>query len=149
MSKKDTINSKLIESLMSDATKSSVVLSKELKVSSATIRRKIKRLISSKTLNIIGIVDPAKIGFPLAAVINLDVSQDKLEEALDFLTGHPEIQWFSATTGRFDIMAIGWFSSINHIHDFMTNKLIQLEGLRDSETSLCLNVKKNGQLKSS
>ena len=147
MSNTDSIDDQLITLLVRDARKSSNVLAKQLKVSSATIRRRIKKLISSETLNIIGVVDPVKIGFPLTAVINLDVSHDKLESTLELLIEQPEIRWASTTTGRFDILAIGWFRSVTHLHEFIANKLIQIQGLKDSETSICLDIKKDGYVK--
>ena len=147
MSNTDSIDDQLITLLVRDARKSSNVLAKQLKVSSATIRRRIKKLINSETLNIIGVVDPAKIGFPLSAVINLDVSHDKSESTLEFLIEQPEIRWVSTTTGRFDVLAIGWFRSVAHLHEFTASKLTQIQGLKDSETSICLDIKKDGYVK--
>ena len=111
-------------------------------MSSATVRRKLRKLIGSDVLHIVGLVDPNKFGFPLAVMIALDVDHDKLESALEVLVNRPEIKWVSSTTGRFDIMALARFASTESLSDFMMKELTQIEGVKNSETFICLDVKK-------
>ena len=75
-------------------------------------------------------------------MITLDVAHDKLESAMKTLGKQPEIKWLSTTTGRYDIIAMAQFRSTDCLSDFMTKELAQLEGLKDSETFVCLDVKK-------
>ncbi len=142
MSKIDPIDKRLVRLLEQDAQQSSETLAKQLNLSAATVRRRLGKLIRSDALHIVGLIDPNKFGFPLAVVIALDIEHDKLELAIEALAKQPEIRWLSPTTGRFDIIALARFPSTEHLSDFMLKELPKMEGLRNSETFICLNVKK-------
>lgn len=142
MSTPDSFDKQLISLMGQDARQSSEALAKKLKVSSATVRRRLRKLVRNDLLHIVGVIDPADFGLPLAAVIALNVDNDKLEAAMDGLVNRPEIKWASTTTGRFDIVAIARFPSTDSLSDFLTDQLCKIEGVRDSETLVCLDIKK-------
>ena len=142
MSITDSKEEQLVRLRGQDAQQNSETLAKQLNVSSATVRRRLRKLIRSDLLHIIGVVDPINFGLPLTVLIALDVAHDKLESAMKMLVNRPEITWVSTTTGRFDIMARGRFASTDGISEFMTKELAHMEGLKDSETFICLNVRK-------
>ncbi|MFH1032161.1 MAG: NAD(P)-dependent oxidoreductase [Chloroflexota bacterium] len=68
-----------------DARQNSEKLAKQLKVSSATVRRRLRKLIAGNLLHIVGIVDPVDFGFPVTAMIALDVANNKLESVVNIL----------------------------------------------------------------
>ena len=142
MSIPDSKDKELAQLLGQDARQSSETLAKQLNLSAATVRRKLRKLIGSNLLRIIGVVDSSKFGFPVAAVITLDVAHDKLESAMDTLANKPEIRLVSSTTGRFDIIAFARFHSNESLSLFMTKELTQIEGINNSETFICLDMKK-------
>ena len=115
-------------------------MAKQLNVSPATIRRRIRTLLQSQ-LRIVAVADHNKIGLTLAAVIALDVAHDKLESVTQFLISRPEVTWLSTTTGRFDVILLARFGRTDELSDFLHNELAQLEGLKNSETFVCLKVK--------
>ncbi len=45
------------------------------------------------------------------------------------------------TTGRFDIIAIGRFASVAGLSEYMGTRLSQVEGILDTETSICLGAR--------
>ena len=136
------MDQQLLRLLGQDARQNSETLGNQLKVSAATVRRKIIKLIQSDVLRIIGVVDPDKVDLPVTVLIGLDVAPKKLESAMKLLGSRPEITWVSTTTGRFDIIAKGWFASTSDLSKFMTIELADIKGLKDSETFICLNVMK-------
>ncbi len=138
----DSIDKSLIQLLGGDALQSSEVLAKQLNVSAATVRRRIRRLIKDGTLRIVAVVDPNKVGLPLAALLALDVPHEQLDMVTDALAKHPDVKWVSTTTGRFNIMAMVRSSSTDDLATFMQKELPKLEGVRNSETLICLRVKK-------
>ncbi len=142
MSTPDSFDKQLISLMGQDAKQSSEALAKKLKVSSATVRRRLRKLTRNDLLHVVGVVDPANFGLPLAAMIALDVDHDRLESAMDELVNRPEIKWVSTTTGRFDIVAVARFPSTDSLSDFLTDQLGKIEGVRDSETLVCLEIKK-------
>jgi len=142
MSKPDEFDFKLAQIVGRDARQSSEEIAKELHVNSATVRRRLKNLIDNGYLHIVGVVDPVDFGLPVAAILGLDVDNDKLDTVLRLLLDQPEIKWAAITTGRFDITAIGRFPSIAELAAFITKQLGHVKGLRNTETSICLNVEK-------
>ncbi len=142
MSLPDSIDKQLVRLLGQDARQNSVTLAKKLNLSAATVRRRLRKLLQNNSLRIIGAVDPARFGLLLAVLITLDVSPDKLESAIEVLANRPEIRWVSSTTGRFDIIAFALFPSTDSLSGFLTNQLAQMEGLKNSETFVCLDMKK-------
>jgi len=138
----DEIDEQLVTLVGHDARQSSELLAGKLNLSAATVRRRLRRLIQSGLLRIIGVVEPVKFGFSLSVMITLNVDHDKLESALEVLINRPEIRWASTTTGRFDIVALGRFRSTDSLSDFLKKELSQIKGVRDSETLVCLDVKK-------
>ncbi|MFC1917192.1 Lrp/AsnC family transcriptional regulator [Chloroflexota bacterium] len=139
---KNLLDEKLIKLLQEDGRQSSNVLAKQLGVSSATVRRRIKKMTDDGLLRIIGLVDPDKAGFPFVALIALDVIHDKLNPALKALASHQEVIWVCATTGRFDVVAVGHFKTSADFSEFLRDELAKIEGLKDSETFLCLHTEK-------
>ena len=142
MSIPNSTDKRIVQILGQDARQSSETLAKQLNLSAATVRRRLRRLFRSKLLRIVGVVDPADFGFPLCVVFALDVAHDRLESAVEALANRPEIRWVSITTGRFDVIAIARFRSTENLSEFVTKALSQMEGVRDSETLICFGAKK-------
>lgn len=142
MSIPDSIDKQLVKLLGQDARQDSKTLAKQLNLSAATVRRRLRELIRNKSLHIIGTVDPTRFGLTLAAVITLDVSHDKLESTMEWLANRPEVKWVSTTTGRFDIIVLARFPSTDSLSDFLTNQLARMEGVTNSETFICLDIRK-------
>lgn len=146
MSMADSTEKRLVRLLGQDAWQNSDALARQLNVSSATVRRKLRKLIQSGSLHIVGVVDPSEFGMPLTALIALDVAHDKLEDAMDALVNRPEITWLSTTTGRFDVIARGRFASTDNLSHFLTRQVAAIDGVESSETFICLDVKKGRQI---
>ena len=142
----DGVDEQLITLLGQDARQSSEALARQLGLSAATIRRRLKKLLKSGVIRTIALVDPAKSGFPLTAIIAFDVAHDKLQSTTKMLAEKLEIRWVASTTGRFDIIALARFHSTNELSDFLQNQVSNIEGLHDTETFICLNVNKGSYM---
>ena len=137
----DSVDKQIVRLLGKDARQDSETLAKQLNISAATVRRRLRKLTQSGLLRIVGVVDPAGFGFPMLAVIALDVAPDRIELAIEELSKRPEVRFVSDTTGRYDVLAIARFRSTEHLSEFLIKKLANLEGLRDSETFICLQTR--------
>ena len=142
----DSIDEQLVKLLGQDARQNSETLAKQLNISSATVRRRLRKLLRNDLLRIVGVVDPAKFGFPVTVVITLDIANDKLESAMEKLAEMPQIRWISTTTGRFDIIALARFRSNSNFSEFMKKDMAQIDGLKNSETLICLDVNKGNYI---
>lgn len=135
----DDVDRSIIQLLYRDARQSSEELAKQLKVSSATVRRRLKNILEEGVIHIAAIPDPRKVGYPLITLIAFDVEQDKLDVAMKTLSNLKQIKWVMSTTGRFDIMCIAWFRSTDELAKFL-QEVVKNDGIKDSETFLCLNM---------
>src|SRR4030042_6964366 len=97
----DSLDEQIAQFLVENAEQNSETLAKRLNVSSATVRRRLKRLIQSGALRIVGEIDPAKFGMVLTVVLALSIRHDKVKSVTEELAKRPEIRWISTATGRF------------------------------------------------
>ena len=139
----DSIDEQLINLLMKDARQSSETLAEQLQVSSSTVRRRMKRMIDQGLIHIVALPEPGKIGFSIEAVIALDVEAESLNFTLNTLRKYPQVRWIAAVSGQYDIMANVWFSSTEELYKFMENEVGRMEGVKNSETFICLYVEKH------
>lgn len=142
----DSVDEQIVMLLGKDARQNSATLAKKLNLSAATVRRRFRKLIHNDLLRIVGVVEPASFGFTVLAVINLDVTHDKLEIALEELSKRPEVRFVSTVTGQYDMLVIAWFHSADHLSQFLTEEVAKLEGIRKSETFICLQIRKGGRI---
>jgi Lrp/AsnC family transcriptional regulator for asnA, asnC and gidA len=138
----DQLDEKLIRLLHKNAWQSSDALAKQLGVSASTVRRRINKLMSSETLRIVGLVNPAKAGYPLIVGIDFQVEHAMVDKVAQLLAKQPEIMFLTITTGRFDLLATAIFRSTEELTDFIQKKLPSFQGITHSETSIFLDVKK-------
>lgn len=136
------IDESLVRLLGTDASQSSDELSRRLGVSTAVVRRRIKKLMSEGILRIIGVVEPQKAGFPVGALLSLDVPQDKLEDISGELCSLPEVKWLATVTGKANIVAYVRAESAGGISEFLYKHLSNPDSIKSCETTLCLDVKK-------
>ncbi len=142
MNNNDSLDTQLVRLLEQDGRQSSRVLAKSLNASAATIRRRIRKLVQENVIHIQAILNPSKVGFGLSAVVALDVEPKNLETAVAQLAGHPNVEWLSITTGRFDIIAEVRFASTDELYAFLQTEMPKIEGLKNSETFVCLHLVK-------
>ncbi|MFC2033137.1 Lrp/AsnC family transcriptional regulator [Chloroflexota bacterium] len=138
----DLLDQELIKLLSQDAAQSNQIIAKKLKVTTATIRRRKWQLIKNGALRILGAVNPVKIGYGVTVVVTFDVEGGRLDSAIKLLSSRPEITWVSTTTGRFDIIALVRLQSTDELSQFISDTVSSIEGLRNSETFVCLSVAK-------
>ena len=142
----DSIDKKIVLLLGQDALQSSGVIARKINKSPATVRRRLRRLIESGTLHIIGVVDPIEIGLSVNAILAFKVAYSNMKLVVDALSGWKEITWVATTTGQFDILARGRFVNTNDLSMFLAEKIGQVKGILNSETFICMDVKKGREV---
>jgi len=134
---------KVVKLLQEDGRQSSELLAKKLDVHPTTVRRAIKRLTEDGIMVIEAAVNAQKAGEPVAAVLGIDGDPAKIDQMVDSLAAYSEVKLVSAAAGRYDIIVYGRFASNEHLQRFIQTNVAKLDGLRDTETFICFNVKKN------
>lgn len=128
--------------LQNDARMSDATIARKLGMSQATIGRRIRNLLKRKLIQIVPVMIPAKIGYPTVATIGLKADLSHLNSCVEALAAHPRLHYVGLAAGRYDILLWVTFGSSQELSDFIRNDLSVIPGITNSETLLCLEVKK-------
>lgn len=139
----DELDSRIINQLSECARQSSVELAQKLGVSETTIRRRIQRLEDIGVISFQVIVNPAKMGYEIIALIALEVDLNRIDEVSGSLARCPNVRYVSLCTGNHDIFVGAWFNSSIELTKFVKEYLSTIHGIRRSETFIVLDIKKN------
>ncbi len=139
----DSLDVQLISLLEKDANQTSEKLAEQLSVSPSTVRRRMKDLIRRGAIHIIAIPEPKQIGLPVIAVIAFQVSHENINSFLKALGSRKDVKCLYATSGRFDAIALMWFSSTEQLFEFIEKDIVKLEGVKTTETFICLHIEKS------
>ena len=138
----DELDKSVIGILQIDGRESNAKIARQLGVSEGTIRRRLKRLIDDRTIQVTALPEPSKLGLNTEAIIGLQVDPGKLEEVASELGSVPQTLSVSVTTGAFDIFAWVAVKTQEELHSFLLGVVGKIEGVRRSETFVSLGVNK-------
>ena len=138
----DQFDKELISLLEQDANQTSDKLAEQLSVSPSTIRRRMSQLIKNGVVRIVGIPEPRQIGLPLIVVIAFQILHEKANSFFKTFGSRKDVKCLYATSGRFDAIALMWFSSTEQLYEFMEKEVPKLEGIKATETFVCLHAEK-------
>lgn len=138
MIKLDAVDEKLVKLLQHDALQSSTLLAKQLEVSPATVRRRIKRLVEDRVIRVIAAVDPSRWRLNISAFVALKVDTLELDKVLSALGSLEPVVNMRITTGGFDIITMVQVTSVSELDDLLRCSIIPIPGVRGLETFLCL-----------
>lgn len=138
----DPFDKELISLLEHDARQTSEKLAEQLSVSPSTVRRRMSELIKNGVISIVAIPEPKQIGLSLIAIVAFQISHEKMDSFLKTVGSRKEVKCLYATSGRFDAIALMWFSSTEQLYEFMEREVSKIEGIKATETFVCLHVEK-------
>ncbi len=138
----DETDRKIIGLLHENARRSNAEIARTIGVSEATVRRRIKIMVSEDVLAVRAVPDPGKFGFNASAMIGIDVQPDMLESVANALNKREEIVFLGVSTGRYDLLARLVVRDLNDLRDFLESFLAKVPGIRKTETMVLLDVKK-------
>ena len=139
----DQFDKKLISLLEQDARQTSEKLAEQLSASPSTVRRRLGELIKRGVIRVVAIPEPKQIGVPLVAIVAFQVLHEKATSFLKTLGSRKDVKCLYVTSGRFDAMALMWFSSTEQLYDFMEKEVSKIEGIKATETFVCLHAEKS------
>ena len=139
----DQFDKKLISLLEQDARQTSEKLAEQLSASPSTVRRRMSELIKRGSIRIVAIPEPKQIGVPLVAIVAFQVLHEKVTSFLKTLGSRKDVKCLYATSGRFDAIALMWFSSTEQLYDFMEREVAKIDGVKATETFVCLHAEKS------
>ena len=141
----DDLDFAILSFLQKDGRMSFTVIAEKLKVSIGTIRTRFNKLIEDGTINIIGRVDPEKVGFRSYAHIAVYVRPATLKEKVaQKISKLPEVSFLAMTSGDYDLEVDVMCRDNDHLVQFV-NELSKIEGVHQTKTTIYFKVYKYAQ----
>ena len=138
----DQTDCKIIELLQEDGRMPNTMIAKKLKVSEATVRSRLSRLIKEEYIQIVAVSNPLKLGFEIVGILKIDVDIKKVDHVSKELKKIDQIWYIVHTTGSAYVYAEFNAKSIDELNDLISQKINKIDGLLKTETSLILNYVK-------
>lgn len=138
----DVLDRKLVSILQSNGRASNAHIARSVRVSEGTVRRRLRRLIDSGSVRVVGVPDLERIGLGTVALIGLQVDLDQIDKVSDELTHLNETTYVAVTTGTFDVFLWVAVASAEDLGVFLREKVGAISGVRRAETFVNLAIKK-------
>jgi DNA-binding Lrp family transcriptional regulator len=100
--------------------------------------------MSGGTLRITATVDPTSIPPRLIAIVGLDVIPGKVSFVQQQISKLPSAIFVSSVSGRFEMLFLLRVNMVSELAMIMNETISKIEGIRASETFVCLDVAKGG-----
>jgi Lrp/AsnC family transcriptional regulator for asnA, asnC and gidA len=138
----DDLDFDILHLLAKDGRISFAEIGRILGVPLGTIRNRYIRLTERKILHIIGWVDPRELGYQTPAGISIKTQSKYLESVCEQVEMLPEVEFLAKTTGEYSLVADIICKNLQHLDEFLTEKLQSIEGVEDVKVSLYLKYHK-------
>ena len=141
----DDLDFKILSCLQKDGRMSLTVMAKTLKVSIGTVRTRLNKLLEDGTINIIGRVNPDKVGFNCYAHIAVFVRPATFKEKVaNKISKLAEVSFLAMTSGDYDLEVDVMCRDNNHLVNFVEN-ISKIEGVNQTKTTIYFKVYKYAQ----
>ncbi len=152
----DNIDLQITSILQKDGRTPLSQIAKQLGVSTGMVRLRYQALVEKDIFQIVAITNPMLMGQSKMAFIGIKADGHRLREIANEVSAFEEVIYLVLLTGSYDLIAEVVCTNKEHLLDFLTNKLYKVDGIRDSETFMFLDIIKeeytynlnpNGKLK--
>jgi Lrp/AsnC family transcriptional regulator for asnA, asnC and gidA len=140
----DDLDRRLVGALKEDGRMSYKQLATALGVAEGTARNRLTRLLDSGTIRIGPIVDQTKIGYRLNVWIGVHCRPGSLRTVAEGLAECHPVRYVGACTGAYDVICEAVFLSQAEMLAFLESELAAVDGVRDTESSVVLEITKLG-----
>ncbi|HJO32676.1 MAG: Lrp/AsnC family transcriptional regulator [Anaerolineales bacterium] len=142
----DELDLSILAHLRDDGRKSFTAIAGPLDVSVGTVRNRIARMLSDKTLSIVARVHPHRAGFDAYASVFVSIEPAELTDAaIKQIGDFPEVSFLARVAGEFHLQVDVMCRDNSHLTELVTERLQRIPGVRRTSTMMILRVYKYGQ----
>ena len=135
----DATDRRLVELLVADGRMSVNELAAQAHVSRATAYSRLERLRADGVITgFTATVDPAKLGYSVAALVLVLVEQSQWREVRDEVLRLPGLEYLAFTSGGFDLVLLVRLPDIADLRDVVLVRLHDIPGIRTTQTIFVL-----------
>ncbi len=135
----DATDRRIVELLVADGRLSVNELATRAHVSRATAYARLERLRADGVITgFTATVDPAKLGYSVAALVLVNVEQSQWREVRDAVLRLPGLEYLAYTSGGFDLVLLVRLPGIGDLRDVVLVRLHDIPGIRTTQTIFVL-----------
>jgi Lrp/AsnC family transcriptional regulator for asnA, asnC and gidA len=130
----DELDRLIVETLQKDGRTPFTHIAREAGVSETTVRTRYGQLVEAGIVRVMGIVDPAALGFRAPAVVGVSVEPGQTAAVAEAIRLLREVSYLVATLGSFDLIVELFCRDLPHLTATVTKHIHPIPGVRDTET---------------
>ncbi len=142
----DDIDRQIIATLKEDGRMPFAQIARRLGVSPGMVRQRFHRLAQDGVLQVVPVTNPTLMGYHMMALIGVRADGNRLREIARQLASFEEVIYLVLCTGTYDILVEVICRDNAHLLQFLTERLRAVEGVRDTETFIYLEIVKEAYL---
>ena len=141
----DTMDTEIIRLLTENGRMRIGEMAKKIKVTTPTIRSRIKDLEKSGVFKVSGLIDPDKHQEMITALVAMSIKSDgKMDQILKKIGQLPNVVWVGVVSGRYDIIAeVVCLGGKDELYRFTTETILKMGKLVRSETFIIMKSRHN------
>lgn len=140
MTELDATNQAIIRLLQIDGRRAYADIAKEVGLSEAAVRQRVRRLLDSETIQIVAVTDQIQMGYPRAAMIAINVDGD-VQKAAKTIGDIDEVDYLVSTAGGIDLLAEVFATHDDHLFELL-NRIRAIDGVRHAQTYMYFKIHK-------
>lgn len=131
----DEFDHKIVAALGRDARVSNRQIAADLGVTEGTIRTRLKRLQAEGLIQFTVVTDFKMAGSPNLVMMGVHADPSRVPVLAQQLSAIDEVGCVIVLLGRYNLLAMGLFKSIEQVDDLIRKRIKPLQGVRDVEIS--------------
>jgi Lrp/AsnC family transcriptional regulator for asnA, asnC and gidA len=138
----DSLDLAIVERLQQDGRRPFTDIAQDLQVSEGTVRNRVSRMIEDQVLQIVGMVDPHRLGMDAPALIGVALEPGDWDPAIEAIANFHEVSYLVLVSGEFDLLVEVMCRDRNHLAEFLNVSLRRVPGVVRTQTFTILRTYK-------
>jgi len=138
----DDVDRRIMKLLRHDARLSYAHIARTVGLSEPTVRKRIDRLVHAGAIINAARINPAPIGFPIDAMIGINVARGKVKEVGRQLAAMENVAYVAYVAGNFDIIIQAYLPHMEGLFKFLNEDLDRIDGIAGTQTWNVLRTEK-------
>jgi len=142
MPRLDDLDFSILELLRFDGRKPYTEIAHTLQVSEGTVRNRVARLMENGVMQIVGLIDPVRLGYDAPALIGVNVQNADVEEVAKHIAKFTEVSYLIMVSGGFDLVVEVICRDREHFTRFLNQRLRKIPGVAQTQSFFILKTVK-------
>ena len=138
--KLDPVNRRIIEILQREGRCPFTVIARELGLSEAAVRSRVRRLTDAGVMDVVAVTNPLMLGFEVMPLVGVQANSD-IQAVARVVSDWPETSYIVITSGSYDLLVEVVCEHNRHLLETV-QRLREIDGVKSTETFMYLDMVK-------